>query len=68
MLTTEQMAAALVLCVEALEAVEWLEDHMAMVFDYCPWCKEPYDWILGAVPKHADDCLRQRALRAAKGE
>lgn len=68
MLTTKETAAALTLCVEALEAVEWLEDHMAMVFDYCPWCKKYHDWMLAGAPKHADDCLRQRALRAARGE
>ena len=67
-LTTKETAAALALCVEALEAVEWLEDHQAMVFDYCPWCKKYHDWMLAGDPKHADDCKREVALAAAKGE
>ena len=47
---------ALALCVEALEAVEWTDA------EWCEWCKRH------EADGHFADCLRERALAAAKGD
>ena len=56
----EDLEAALVLCVEALEAMGWFDDSEWGLM--CYWC--------GASKKsgHFDSCLRGRALAAAKGK
>ena len=55
----KDLDAALALCVEALEAVEYLYDFLSA---RCGWCG------YGDRQPHADDCLRERALAAAKGK
>jgi len=62
-----ELQAALDLCVEALEEVEFVEYPQSNISE-CQWCnavQHAYSRIKG---EHADDCLRQRALAMAKGE
>ena len=50
-----QLEDVVALCVEALEAVEWTDA------EWCEWCKRH------EADGHFTDCLRERALAAAKG-
>lgn len=62
-MTKAELQAALDLCVGALEAVEWVKDTWS--YDKCAWCGIVYHTFAKRKPRHADDCLRQRALAAA---
>jgi len=57
-----RLRSALALCAEALEEVEWVPENGSWQL-YCPWCQVDTDLHL---PDGHLDCLRERALAAAK--